>query len=142
LNFWNYLGWKNHQNKSCRSWNVMKLCNWHFLIWNHLIIEKIVWSFQIWNSNFVNGLGCRNYIKTKLGDLEKLCNFIIGHIFKWIHLMSQIIKLLSVCYSTWEIKTQYKHNWCSSVVVEECICEREVTSLNLTIHKTCKFNPK
>jgi hypothetical protein len=33
----------------------------NFLIWNHLIIEKFVWSFQIWNSNFVNGLVCRNY---------------------------------------------------------------------------------
>jgi hypothetical protein len=33
LKFSNYLGWKNHQNKSCRSWNVMKLCNWqHFYL--------------------------------------------------------------------------------------------------------------
>jgi hypothetical protein len=61
LIFLNYLWWKKHQNKSCRSWNVMKLCNWQFFIWNHLIIEKFVWSFQILNSNFVNGLGCRNY---------------------------------------------------------------------------------
>ena len=61
FNFSNYIGWKNHQNKSCRSWNAMKLCNWRFLIWNHLIIEKFVWSFQIWNLNGVNGLRCRNY---------------------------------------------------------------------------------
>jgi hypothetical protein len=31
---------------------------------------------------------------------------------------------------------------CSSVVVEEVICEREVASLNLTFHKTCKFDSK
>jgi hypothetical protein len=59
--FLNKIGWKNHQNKSCRSSNVMKLCNWNFFIWNHLIIEKFTWSFQIWNLNFVNGLVCRNY---------------------------------------------------------------------------------
>jgi hypothetical protein len=32
----------------------------HF-IWNNLIKEIYVWSFQIWNLNFVNDLGWRNY---------------------------------------------------------------------------------
>jgi hypothetical protein len=40
------------------------------------------------------------------------------------------------------MKTQYRHNWCSSVVVEEVIREREVASLNLTIHETYKFDLK
>jgi hypothetical protein len=30
--FLNYLEWKNHQNKSCKSWNVIKLCNWPFYL--------------------------------------------------------------------------------------------------------------
>jgi hypothetical protein len=38
-------------------------------------------------------------IKIKLVDLEKLYNFIVGHIFKLIYLIFQIIKLLSVRYS-------------------------------------------
>jgi hypothetical protein len=59
---------ENHQNKSCRSWILMKLCNWKFLIWNHLIIERFVWSFQIWNSNFVNDLECRNSHKRTCGS--------------------------------------------------------------------------
>jgi hypothetical protein len=33
----------------------------NFLIWNHYVILKYVWSFQIWNLNFANDLGWRNY---------------------------------------------------------------------------------
>ena len=108
MNFLNNLGWKNHQNESCRFCKVMKLCSWqlfdlkssyhvklclnfkirifqttsdgkttkikvvgleklrkfvvdNYFIWHHLVMLKYVWSFQIWNSNFVNDLRWRNY---------------------------------------------------------------------------------
>ena len=32
-----------------------------FLIWNHLLNEKYVWTSQIWNSNFVNDIGWTKY---------------------------------------------------------------------------------
>jgi hypothetical protein len=33
----------------------------NFFIWNHIIIEKYVWSFEIQNLKFSNYRGCRNY---------------------------------------------------------------------------------
>jgi hypothetical protein len=77
--FSNYLGWKKHQNKSCRSWNIMKLCKWQFFYLKSSYHIIIFWSFQIWNSNFVNGLGCRNY-------QNKTCrSWKVMQLYSWSH---------------------------------------------------------
>jgi hypothetical protein len=39
-------------------WNFVADNN---LIWNNLVVEKYVWSFQIWKSKFVNDLEWWNY---------------------------------------------------------------------------------
>jgi hypothetical protein len=77
----------------------------NFLIWDHLVIEKICLKFQIWISNFVNGLGRRNFQNMQVVDLKNLCNFTVDNIFIWIHLVPQTINLLSVYYITWRRKT-------------------------------------
>ena len=39
FNFSNYLGWKNNQKQSCRSWWDLKFYSWNFSIWIHLVLQ-------------------------------------------------------------------------------------------------------
>ena len=60
--------------------DLKKLWNFvidNFMIWNHLVMQTYVWVFQIWNSNFVNDLGWRNFLNESCRSWKvmKLCSW-------------------------------------------------------------------
>ena len=62
LSFSNDLWWNFHQNESCRSQKVTKVCSLHLFFWNHLDSQNCIWISQIWNLNFANDLEGRNLL--------------------------------------------------------------------------------
>ena len=60
--------------------DLQKLWNYvldNFLIWNHLIMQNYVWISQIWNSNFSNDLGWKNFLNENCRSRKvmKLCSW-------------------------------------------------------------------
>jgi hypothetical protein len=41
-NYFNFVEWRNDHNKSCSSWEVMKICNWNFFIWINLLLQNLI----------------------------------------------------------------------------------------------------
>ena len=62
-----------------------------FFIWNLLVVENYVWISQIWNLNFVNDLGWRNYQYKSFR-----WNFVVDNFSIEIYLGPQIINIYSV----------------------------------------------
>jgi hypothetical protein len=66
MNCSNELGWRNDQNRSCRSLDLNEIYIFlvdYFFIWNHLWFQNCVWSSYILRfkfSNCSNKLGWRN----------------------------------------------------------------------------------
>jgi hypothetical protein len=67
----------------------------NFLIWNHLVNENYIWISQIWNLNFINDLGWRNYHNEscRFRKVMKLCSW---QLFILIRLGPQTSNLHSV----------------------------------------------
>jgi hypothetical protein len=65
----------------------MKICSWQFFD----LKSSYHWKFRVKFLNlkfkFYKTVSDVETIKIKLLDLKKLCNFIVGHIFKWTHLV-------------------------------------------------------
>jgi uncharacterized membrane protein len=60
----------------------------NFFFWNHLVNVNYIWISQIWNSNFVNDLGWRNYHNESCRSRKvmKLCSW---QLFIWNRLVKE-----------------------------------------------------
>ena len=97
--------------------DLQKLWNYvvdNFLIWNHLIMQNYVWISQIWNSNFSNDFGWKNFLHENYRSRKvmKLCSW---PLLIWIHLGPQTSNLLSVCWEPFS-----KHS--AKMYFAECLC--------------------
>ena len=69
--------------------DLQKLWNYvvdNFLIWNYLIMQNYVWISQIWNSNFSNDFGWKNFLNENCRSrrVMKLCSW---PLFDFEHLL-------------------------------------------------------
>jgi len=103
-NFSNDLEWRNNKNKSCRSQKVMQHVVDNFFIWNHLSNKNYVW-FLKFKIHFFQTTSDGETPKTKVVDLENLCNFVVVDVFNWNHLFmenySWISSHLKFKFFTW-----------------------------------------
>ena len=62
-----------------------------FFIWNHLLAQNSIWSSQNLKFKFqIIQTKCDGEMsKTKVIDIEKLCNFVVDNFFIWNYLLVQ-----------------------------------------------------
>jgi len=92
--FSNGLVWQNHQNKSCRSLKVMKLCSWQLFYLNSFRFSKIEYKYVKFKIQILQTTSDdEKSVKIKVVELQKLFIFVVDNFFIWIRLGSQISNL-------------------------------------------------
>ena len=110
--FSNDLVWQNHQNKSCRSLKVMKLCSWQLFYLNSFRFSKIESKYVKFKIQILQTTSDEKSVKIKVVELQKLFIFVVDNFFIWIRLGSQISNLHSNGCNMWRKQLQTRHKSC------------------------------